>query len=100
MDLSLLWDSQNKKYKKDIVFFKISGKIVKVTSIRIRSDLMKTEHAAKFFTVVEIGKQYATCQNAKGEEIELARYKLPLEAVVGSRLYQDEFEMYKIIREK
>ena len=61
---------------------------------------MRTEHTLKLYTVVEIGKQYATCQNAKGEEIELARYKLPLEAVVGSKLYQDEFEMYKIIREK
>ncbi len=61
---------------------------------------MKTEHAAKIYTVVKIGKQYATCQSSKGDEIELARYKLPLEAEVGSKLYQDEFEMYKIIRER
>ncbi len=61
---------------------------------------MKTEHTIKLYTVIEIGKQYATCQTSKGEEIELARYKLPLEAEVGSKLYQDEFEMYKIVREK
>lgn len=61
---------------------------------------MKTEQTARFFTVLEIGKQYAKCKNGKGEEIELARYKLPLEATVGSKLYQDDFSMYKIVREK
>lgn len=61
---------------------------------------MKADQAARIFTVMEIGKQYALCKSAKGEEVELARYKLPLEAEVGSRLYLDDFSMYKIIKEK
>ena len=61
---------------------------------------MKTDQSARFYTVIKIVKQYATCRNSKGEEIELARYKLPLEAAEGSKLYQDEFSMYKLLREK
>ena len=60
---------------------------------------MKAGQAARIFTVMEIGKQYALCKSAKGEEVELARYKLPLEAEVGSKLYLDDFSMYKIIKE-
>ncbi|MGN0375902.1 MAG: hypothetical protein ACI4EN_10430 [Butyrivibrio sp.] len=61
---------------------------------------MKTEQSARYLTIIEIGKQYALCRNPKGDEIELARYKLPLEASAGSKLYQDEFGMYKMVREK
>lgn len=61
---------------------------------------MRTDQATRFYTVIKIGKQYATCRNSKGEEIELAKYKLPLEATEGSRLYQDEFSMYKLLKEK
>lgn len=61
---------------------------------------MRADQAARFYTIIKIGKQYATCRNSKGEEIELAKYKLPLEATEGSRLYQDEFSMYKLLKEK
>ena len=61
---------------------------------------MKTKQISKIYTVIEIGKQSAVCKDNKGEEFHLARYKLPLEAVVGSKLYQDGFSMYKLIKEK
>ena len=61
---------------------------------------MKIKQASKIYTVIEIGKQSAVCKDNKGEELQLARYKLPLEAVVGSKLYQDGFSMYKLIKEK
>lgn len=60
---------------------------------------MKADQAVRIFTIMEMGKQYALCKNGKGEEVELAKYKLPLEAQVGSRLYLDDFSMYKIIKE-
>ena len=61
---------------------------------------MKIKQTSKIYTVIEIGKQSAVCKDSKGEELHLARYKLPLEAVVGSKLYQDGFSMYKLIKEK
>lgn len=60
---------------------------------------MKTKQATRIFTIIKIGKQSAVCKDYKGEELELARYKLPLEACVGSKLYQDNFSMYKIVKE-
>lgn len=61
---------------------------------------MKTNQSSKIFTIIEIGKQFALCEDAKGDTMELARYKLPLEASVGSKLYQDSFSMYKLVKEK
>lgn len=60
---------------------------------------MKIDQASRIFTIEEMGKQYALCRSAKGEEVQLAKYKLPLESQVGSRLYLDDFSMYKIIKE-
>ena len=60
---------------------------------------MKTKQAPKVITIIEIGKQSAVCKDYNGEELKLAKYKLPLEASVGSKLYQDNFSMYKIVKE-
>ncbi len=59
---------------------------------------MKEEHDRLIFTVIEIGKQYAECETSKGEKIDLARYKLPMDAVSGCKMYQDDFGMYKLIK--
>lgn len=61
---------------------------------------MKTKQTSRIFTIMEIGKQFALCKDVKGDTLELARYKLPLEAAVGSKLYQDSFSMYKLVKEK
>ena len=61
--------------------------------------MLKTKQVTRIYTVIEIGKQLAVCKDNKGDELQLARYKLPLEAVVGSKLYQDGFSMYKLIKE-
>lgn len=60
---------------------------------------MKTKQVPKIITIIEINKQSAVCKDYNGEELLLAKYKLPLEADVGSKLYQDNFSMYKLVKE-
>lgn len=60
---------------------------------------VKIKQTTRIYTIIEIGKQSAVCKDNKGEELELARYKLPLEANVGTKLYQDNFSMFKLLKE-
>ena len=60
---------------------------------------MKNNKPQKIYTIIEIDKQTAVCKDYNGEELRLDKYKIPLEAMVGSKLYQDNFSMYKIIKE-